>query len=231
MAQLASRREYATGEVPFPGGLARADAIAIAADAQTAVDLATEARAKAIAATGAQLACKAGCAACCDQLVGVFAAEAELIADWLRAPEQGTVQAAFLAAYPRWREQTGDRLARIVAATGTPAEMDIVMEQWLSRVRCAFNHDGLCSIYPVRPSVCRACHAVDTPDLCHPADGKDLAPRTMHFVPLENLRRKLRGLELAMHHALDGPRLQAEALCEAIYQRLTHPPPAPAGQP
>jgi len=87
------------------------------------------------------------------------------------------------------------------------------------------------SIYPVRPSVCRACHAVDTPDLCHADDGKNPPTRTMHFVPLENLRRKLRGLELAMHHALGGPRMQAEALCEAIYRRLTHPPPAPAGQP
>ena len=42
------------------------------------------------------------------------------------------------------------------------------------RAMCAFNHEGACSIYPVRPAVCRKAHALDTSEeraVCIDLDG------------------------------------------------------------
>src|SRR3712207_656914 len=94
----------------------RADAVAIALAVTDGVDRATAARAEAIAARGERLACAPGCASCCEQIITAWGAEIELIVAWLREPEQVEILAAFLAAYPTWLAQTGDRLARVTAA-------------------------------------------------------------------------------------------------------------------
>jgi Fe-S-cluster containining protein len=196
------------------------DATAIAADMHAAVDQATEARAEVIARSGATLACGPGCSACCDQLVAIYAAEAERIVDWLRAPERAEIKAAFLAAYPEWRARTGDRAERITQGDAA-AQRVVALEQWRAGVTCAFLANNMCSIYEVRPTPCRTCHAVDTNALCRPTGAEDEPKaRMLHFVPLEDLVRRTHALQLAMHYSLGGPRKHAEVLCVAVYERL-----------
>src|SRR5687768_5562153 len=100
MAELSSRKEYASGERSFPRRLDPSDAAAIAADLQAAVDQGVARRAEVAAAQGEHIACQAGCNQCCEQLVMVWAAEAELVAAWLNEPEQAEARRAFLEAYP-----------------------------------------------------------------------------------------------------------------------------------
>lgn len=216
---------YVDGDVPFPGTLGVADARFIAADVHAAVDMGTAKRDELIEKQGSRVACHAGCNSCCDQVVMIWAAEAELIAEWLRDPAHAAVKDAFLAAYPRWRDGIGDAVDRIREArrSGRPRrQLTELMAAWRKGVLCAFNdHDGNCSIYPVRPALCRHAHAVDRSDLCHPANDTTTPATSMSFMPLEEFMKKAHRLAESMHHALGEPRHRQEAVCEAVYRRLT----------
>jgi Fe-S-cluster containining protein len=224
MAELASRREYATGETPFPRPVARGEAAAIAADLQAAVDQGVEKRAEAARAQGIRIACGPGCDRCCEQLVMIWAGEAELIASWLDEPDNAGARRSFLEAYPAWAARSAPAIERILALTraGKPREQfAALVDHWRLGVPCAFLRGGLCTIYPVRPILCRNCHALDTAENCHPADDTGTAATSLHFKPLEEFLARTRGLSKALHHAIGGPRDQAVALCAAVYERLT----------
>lgn len=231
MAELTSRKEYATGLEPFPRPLAVADARTIAADIQQTMDLAAEKRAEVAAAQGHPVACRAGCAACCDQLVMIWAAEAELVAEWLDRPENAAIREAFVARYPAWREASAGAIAQVGELTAKgdhKGQYAALMDHWSRKIPCAFlAPDGRCSIYPVRPSVCRNAHALDTAEWCHPADSEGPAAISLHFQPLEDFIRKARVLSMAMHNALGRPARQLEPLPSAVHDRLRRPVPPP----
>jgi Fe-S-cluster containining protein len=94
------------------------------------------------ARAGQPYACRAGCSACCHQLVLCTAPEALLIADHLRA----TLTASTL-------EATLARLGtQATAATGLS-----FLGYSQAQIACAFlDGAGACSIYAVRPMACRA---------------------------------------------------------------------------
>jgi Fe-S-cluster containining protein len=94
------------------------------------------------ARAGRPYACRAGCSACCHQLVLCTAPEALLIAHALRA----TLTAGALAA----------TLARLGAQAAAAAGLDSLGYS-RARIPCAFlDAGGACSIYAVRPLACRA---------------------------------------------------------------------------
>jgi Fe-S-cluster containining protein len=223
MQRLVSRREYAQGEAPFPDEVTRADAIAIAADVHRAVDLAAEKRAEVARRRGSPVACHAGCNACCEQLVMIWGGEAELIAEWLDEPEQAEIRSAFLEAYPSWLERSTpaiDRVMALTAAGDAKGQFAALVDHWRQRILCAFNAGGMCTIYPVRPVLCRNAHALDTPANCHPADDTGTAATSLHFAPLDDFLRKTRSLAMAVHHARGGKKKQPEPLPTAVFERL-----------
>jgi hypothetical protein len=90
--------------------------------------------------------CRAGCAWCCYLLVSVAAPEALVIAEYLRA----TLSAEALVGVM-------DRLAALDAVThALPAQ-----ERFNQRRPCALLVDNRCSIYPVRPILCRGWTSYD----------------------------------------------------------------------
>jgi hypothetical protein len=203
MTELTSRSEFATGAVPFPRPLDPSDAAAIAADLQAAVDQGVAKRAEVAAAQGTHIACGPGCNKCCEQMVMIWTAEAALIAQWLNEPEQADVKRHFLEAYPSWAERSAPAIAQVTTLTragDARGQFAALVAHWRQRILCAFNRDGLCTIYPVRPVLCRNCHAVDTSDNCHPAEGTGTAATSLHFQPLEDFMKRTRGLSKAMHH-------------------------------
>jgi hypothetical protein len=223
MARLMARREYADGDQRFPGEVTREDAKAIAADVQRAIDLAAEQRAEVARRKGSPVACHAGCNACCEQLVMIWAGEAELIADWLDEPEQAEVKRAFLERYPEWLAASTPAIERVLertAANDARGQLAALIDHWRHRILCAFNRDGLCTIYPVRPGLCRNAHALDTPANCHPADETGSAAVSLHFAPLEEFLRRTRALAMAVHHARGGARRAPEPLPTAVRRRL-----------
>lgn len=226
MRALASKPGYASGAERFPERVAPEDAAAIAADLLVAVDRGVEMREAQVAAEGAEIACRPGCHACCEQLVGVWAGEAELVAAWLEEPDHGAERAHFLAAYPDWWTRSREGIADVGAQTETHGQARALAAHWQRHVLCAFNRDGLCTIYPVRPGVCRTCHALGTSDDCVPDEETISHAEVMHFVPLERLLEKARTLSRAVHLALGGERDRALVLCEAVAARLAARPPS-----
>jgi Fe-S-cluster containining protein len=81
---------------------------------------------------------------------------------------------------------------------------------------CAFNHEGECLIYPVRPMACRTAHAVNTSTHCHPADDSGVKPQRIAFVPLEDLTTISRRVMRAADRAARGPTAGHESLVKLV---------------
>lgn len=113
-------------------------------------------------------ACKAGCSWCCHQVVGITAAEEELVLDAvsrLSAEARGRVRA---------RQAEAER--RLACKP---------MAEWQAeRVACPLLDDGLCAIHADRPLPCRAVLSADA-GACRSWHDGDEAAR----IPLIALQR------------------------------------------
>ncbi|HEU5061319.1 MAG TPA: SEC-C metal-binding domain-containing protein, partial [Kofleriaceae bacterium] len=78
-----------------------------------------------------------------------------------------------------------------------------------------------CTVYEVRPNVCRGCHALDTAEHCR-AGGGD-RPTVMEFPPLDDFMARTRPLHIAAHAALRGT-AAPEPLCDAVHRLLAAAP-------
>ena len=91
--------------------------------------------------------CRAGCAHCCIVNVAVLKPEAEHVTDFLL---QTRSEAELLDLY--------QELSRLDRETRTLDEEERIM----ARIKCAFlDSSGSCSIYPVRPLLCRSVTSTD----------------------------------------------------------------------
>lgn len=193
-----------------------ADAAGLVMVMHEELDDAIDERSAAIAAEGQHMACSAGCSSCCVSPLLVTEGEAVTVAKWLELDAQKPIKAKFLAAYPAWKAGIGDAGKALERARTDEERRDAAMMLKRRAVMCAFNHDGLCTIYAARPARCRKAHALDTNAACG-ADGDGVVkyyehPRTeMTFNGHEPLRN-------ALHQALK-PGGNLELLCFAV-QRL-----------
>jgi Fe-S-cluster containining protein len=223
VGELASDPAYATGARRFPRRVSVDDAVAIAAALHGEVDTGVEARAAAIAAQGFVLACERGCTGCCEEPIMVHRPEANQVARWLEQPEHAAAREAFLAAYPDWKQRSGDTPAKLSALSSDPAAyLEAHVEGWTKRVMCAFNQGGDCTIYPVRPISCRNGHALDTSEYCHSPAARPA--KRAAFVPLDQFIARTRRLLAATHNAVGAPPGRVEALCDAVHDLLSGPP-------
>ena len=109
---------------------------------------------------GHAISCKAGCGACCRQLVPMSLFEAEAMAAWIRSlPQEQQVEL----------QQRFDLALRAFASTGFLGQLDPVKLKDLSLearkimgqeyvrqgVACPFLQEESCSIHPIRPLICR----------------------------------------------------------------------------
>lgn len=197
-------------------------AVALAAALAEEFDRGVARRATLAAEAGHTIYCRAGCQNCCEIMVMAYHPEVEAIVRYLQAPEQAEVLGRFRAAYAVWRDAVGEvpeRLTRLFVE-GPPAAYDrLHMEQWGRRVRCAFNHEGRCSIYPVRPLACRNAHALDTDARCV-ADSPEPA-QAVQFIPLDNFLRQATRLLRTAHNAAGRPRDELQAVCAAVHEALS----------
>lgn len=194
-----------------------ADAAGLVMVMHAQLDDAIEERSATAAARGLHIACSAGCSSCCVSPLLVTEGEAVTVAEWLKLDANKEIRAQFLAAYPAWKAGVGDAGARIEQARTDEERREAGMQFKRRAVMCAFNRDGLCSIYEARPSRCRKALALDTNAACG-VEGDGVVkyfehPRTeMTFEEQEPMRA-------ALHHAL---RLNGnnEMLCSAVVRLL-----------
>jgi hypothetical protein len=223
MRELESDPAYARGDRSYEGEVSPDHVVLIAEQLLEAIDEGTAVRARKAEAAGVHIACGAGCHYCCEQPILVWLPEAMVVARFLERPENAAVKQGFLERYPGWRAAVGEGLERMAdrsEAEDWEGYSRAHREAWQKRVVCAFNRDGLCTIYEARPAVCRHYHALDTAEHCRVDHPSGIAPRYATFVPLDRLVSRVKLLGSAMHHALGARRLRMVALCTAVHDLL-----------
>lgn len=223
VGELLRHPGYATGERRFPRRIGRDQGAELAEALMAQVDHACRARATVSARQGLPIVCSRGCSGCCEEMVLVYQPEAAAVARYLMRPENTEAREAFLAAFPAWQKQVGDaavRMSECIARGDSRGYVERHQAHWRRRILCAFNRDGECSVYPVRPLTCRNAHAVETPTRCSGANVSGPPAARVEYQPLDEYLRGARTVLTAAHHAMDGERRRPQALCEAVYRLL-----------
>jgi Fe-S-cluster containining protein len=225
VAELASDLGYATGAKKFPHAISEEQAIELALVLMRNVSERADARARAAVENGVTIACGVGCTGCCEEMVIIAEPEALLIRKFLRAPENAIARAHFLDAFARWRARAGDAPERLAALTVSNDDRSAYTEAhtayWRTRNLCAFNRDGACTIYPVRPLVCRNAHAVETSERCYGDYSGGEQAKQIEFRPMAELLRQAHHLLQAAHNAITDRPNQHQSVCVAVH-RLLH---------
>ncbi len=197
------------------------DAATIVAALHDEIEAATTARAELAAQQGLRIACAPGCNGCCENTVVTLEPEAIAVAQWLEQPENRDAREHFERSYPAWRARIGSRLGELGERQRT-GDLDgfeaILLGLWRERIVCAFDREGECTVYPVRPNVCRICVALDTADLCR-GDSPG-HPTVVEFPPLDDLNQRIRPLIYSMHVAVGGVDTGPAPLCAAVHRLL-----------
>lgn len=131
---------------------------------------------------GRTISCRAGCGACCRQLVPISQAEARALAALVAAmpePRRSEIRRRFDAALQALR--VGGVTAEIDAAREevNDSTAGLGMRYFRQGVACPFLEDEACSIHPDRPLICRQ-YLVTSPA----ANCASPAPDTIEMVAL-----------------------------------------------
>lgn len=189
----------------------RADAAELANFMNAQLD---DAIARRDAEIGTRMACARGCNSCCMLPVLVTEGEAIAVAEWVR--HRADVRARFAAEYPRWRATLGELVDQAGDARDAAQKNAWSTRVTQRRAMCAFNHEGACSIYPVRPALCRKAHALDTSEHCKKLDGD---VRYYQHPETEDTFENQRAMRFALHAAM-RPNGRVELLSSAVHRLL-----------
>jgi len=154
-------------ELEVPPGLARVDQLLPMARALTEqiVDLTVSQ----VEEEGRKISCRAGCGACCRQLVPIAEAEARGIRDLVASlpePRQSQVKARFAEALLRLDAAGLLAPLRARADWDNARRREIGLAYFRQGVPCPFLEDESCSIHPERPLACREYLVTSPPEHC-----------------------------------------------------------------
>jgi Fe-S-cluster containining protein len=136
---------------------------------------------------GRKISCKAGCAACCRQMIPISIFEAEALTVWIRSlPEarQRELEQRFHEVLRKLADAgLIDRLVSEDWFAATETSQQMALDYLYQRVACPFLEDESCSIYPIRPLSCREYAVTSPPEHCYdPATHKAApVPLPLHF--------------------------------------------------
>ena len=130
-------------------------------------------------AAGSPLSCRAGCGACCRQLVPISLFEAEALTEWLKTlPEDrlAVLRERFHRALTALRDAgvlegilEGDWMRDDQHTT------QVAIDYFHAGVACPFLEDESCSIHPIRPLSCREYLVTSPPELCQDPSVNNVA--------------------------------------------------------
>ncbi|HET7504609.1 MAG TPA: YkgJ family cysteine cluster protein [Kofleriaceae bacterium] len=135
--------------------------IKVARGAMEACDAAIDRELGELATRGIAPTCSKGCAHCCRQEILVTRAEAEAIVEWVTATKSGPELDELRQRLRAWLAWFRDEAPRRIAA-GQTREVAL----YEHGPQCVALVDDACSIYPVRPMMCRIHFVRSNPDAC-----------------------------------------------------------------
>jgi Fe-S-cluster containining protein len=162
--------------VELPDG--RATLLDLLPAARQVADRTTADAAARAGAAGKAISCRAGCAACCREMISVSLVEAVALADLVAAlpPERQAVVRGRFAENVRRLEAAGlldpaeppGTRALIPRRATTPAEAraDLVGRYHALGLACPFLDDESCSVYAERPIICREYQVTSPAERC-----------------------------------------------------------------
>jgi Fe-S-cluster containining protein len=192
---------------------------------------------KAVEAKGELISCKAGCGACCRQLVPISELEARQLRDLvedLPEPRRTEVRARFAEA--RRRLQEAGLLDKLLHPEQFPDDelRPVGLDYFRQAIPCPFLDEESCSIHPERPISCRE-YLVTSPAV----NCAEPTPETVHCVPLAGKvssalyrlqidpnARFVRWVPLSLAldwveaHPDEPPRRPAQEMLREFFQRL-----------
>ena len=121
-------------------------------------------------AEGHRISCRAGCGACCRQMVPLSIFEAEALGDWIRTlpqERQDELARRFDAALIALRD--GGMLERLnpkSLAEKNEQAAPLALDYLMLRVACPFLVDESCSIHAIRPLICREYLVTSPAEFC-----------------------------------------------------------------
>jgi Fe-S-cluster containining protein len=192
----------------------------------------------AVEAEGKSISCRAGCGACCRQLVPVSESEAfalKRLVDAMPDPRRAAVVARFDTAIHRFKE-TG-LLKRLRGHSSSAEERkQLGLDYFALGVPCPFLEDESCSIHPDRPLACREYLVTSSAENCSRPD-----PASIRRVPIpadvsavaRTIDRATSGspggwvpltltLDYAAGHAEPPPALTGPELLQAVMQGVAN---------
>jgi Fe-S-cluster containining protein len=135
---------------------------------------------EAVTAAGEHISCKAGCGACCRQIVPISESEAHAIrrlVDDLPEPRRTQVRERFAVGIKQMA--AAGMLKRLRHIEREPNAIRLGLDYFHVGVPCPFLDEESCSIHPVRPLACREYLVTSPAEFC----GKQ-APGTVRGVPI-----------------------------------------------
>jgi Fe-S-cluster containining protein len=140
-----------------------------------------------LAQVGRHVSCKAGCGACCRQMVALSIFEAEALAAWIRTlPESRQHELAERFHQALLKLSAAGIIDRIVNTdwfVDAESTQKLALEYFYQRVACPFLENESCSIHPFRPMICREYLVTSPAEHCvDPATRKAVpVPMPLHF--------------------------------------------------
>jgi Fe-S-cluster containining protein len=157
------------------------------------------------------LACRPGCYFCCHNQIEVTPPEALLLGDYV---------AQHFSAAEKW--QLAERIERAIELKTGRSKKEVA--ECRRQLPCPCLIEGRCAVYPVRPLVCRAMHALDAGKCEASLKGQDLHP-VAHYAHRQVFIRSLAKGLLEGSRAL-GCQAGALDLAWALRDCFTQPDPA-----
>lgn len=131
-----------------------------------------------VQAEGKQISCRAGCGACCRQLVAISVVEAQALTNLVKAmpaERQAVIRERFAQAVRRLEavglldaeEPKGGRSLLVPGQHDTAAARQELARRYFQQgIACPFLEEESCSIHPDRPMVCREYHVTSPAEHC-----------------------------------------------------------------
>ncbi len=126
---------------------------------------------------GKAISCKAGCGACCRQLVPVSEAEAFDLRDLVEnkpEPRRTEIQGRFADGMEKLNNISFFERLEKASESGDAEYSGAIREYFVQQIACPFLEDESCSIHPSRPVACREYLVTSPAEHCSSATGENI---------------------------------------------------------